>query len=638
VTDPKPVPGRARRGLIATLRFGWLVAFGAVRDFVWADLREGALDLRGLGSPLRALVWLGFGLMLLVVFAMLQGDLWRQSFPLVALTQGIPGRGRLVPSVVVPVTFFLMSLAWSYLLAGALRSRRLIRFGVLGIWALTMAGSMVSGGTPGALSFTIGVLTLLAVPIAFAIFAFTPPRRVVEMLVLLVLVTANNAVNQMQGVATWQTSGMPLMVMRVNFEMSGLSMVIMPLLLLVGMDVAGFAFKAAGWVTAISEERLARWVPWALLAGVLGWRLYETLTEAAGWLADGPLDIQVAALGGGLATPALVGIVWLAVRLLAPPDDALPDRETVQSTATRLALPLVLSYTATLALVVVLSGVALTLTVISLFVRWLVPAQDLILSVIGQIGNNEAQWLLHVVVSLGALVFAVILARRGQRTGALYLGILALLDLKSRLSADGKPLEILNAAGSGNRTDVWWIVLFAGLAVYWLARRELTPQRAGALAFVTTITLLLRQTDFISNRFSPFVSSGGIGFIAFGILWDALTIGAWANDGSRGLPRVSRIFLYLGYVLMTVTVINWAVVSHDLATVGHLTGDVGLVGLEAFGKPLLYTIFAITLAGAFHGISVTALAEPADDSADEDEEPAAIVPPPGTAAAEPRPA
>jgi hypothetical protein len=145
--------------------------------------------------------------------------------------------------------------------------------------------------------------------------------------------------------------------------------------------------------------------------------------------------------------------------------------------------------------------------------------------------------------------------------------------------------------------------------------------------------VLLRQTDYISNRFSPFVGSGGIGFIAFGILWDALTIGAWANEGSRGLPRVSRIFLYLGYVLMTVTVINWAVVSHDLAAVGHLTGDLGLVGLEAFGKPMLYTIFAIALAGAFRGISVTALADPADDEdqkddADEDRATIASSPPP----------
>ena len=63
---------------------------------------------------------------------------------------------------------------------------------------------------------------------------------------------------------------------------------------------------------------------------------------------------------------------------------------------------------------------------------------------------------------------------------------------------------------------------------------------------------------------------------------------------------------------MTVTVVNWAVASHDLEAVGRLTGDIGLVGLEAFGKPLLYTIFVIMLAGAFRGEGVTALADPRD--------------------------
>ena len=606
--------GEVHSGLLAPIRFGWHVVVGAARDFVWADLRDGILDLRGLGSPLRALVWLGFGLLLATIVAILYGDLWRQSFPLVALTQGIPGRGRLVPSAVIPVTYFLLSLAWSFVLAGALRSRRLIRFGVLGIWALTTTGSMVSGGVADAVSFGVGLATLLAVPIAFAIFACTPPRRVLEMLVLLALVTANNAVNQIQGVGTWQTSGMPLMVMRLSFEMAGLSLVTMPLLLLVGMDVAGFTFRAASWVTSIAEERLARWVPGVLLAVLLAWRLWETLGEVSGWLADGPLDVQLAALAGGLAVPVLVGVAWLAVRNLAPPQPTLPDRDTVESTVTRLALPVILSYTATLAVVVILSGVALVLTVFSLFVRSLVSLQEGILQVITWIGNDDAQWFVHIIVSIGALVVAVVLARRGQHVGALFLGILGLLDLWGRLIADGRPLEWLAAAGPGNRTEVWWVLLFVGLAVFWLARRELTVQRASVLAFATLTLLLLRQTDFISNRFSPFVASGGLGFLAFGIVWDALTIGSWANEGSRGLPRVSRIFLYLGYVLMTVTVINWAVASHDLGTVGRLTGDVGLVGLEAFGKPLLYTIIVVALAGAFRGLGVAALGDPAEPS------------------------
>ena len=49
-------------------------------------------------------------------------------------------------------------------------------------------------------------------------------------------------------------------------------------------------------------------------------------------------------------------------------------------------------------------------------------------------------------------------------------------------------------------------------------------------------------------------------------------------------------------MLLSVAVINWAVVSHDLAAVGSLTGDLGLVGLDRFGRPMLYAIFAATLA------------------------------------------
>jgi hypothetical protein len=140
------------------------------------------------------------------------------------------------------------------------------------------------------------------------------------------------------------------------------------------------------------------------------------------------------------------------------------------------------------------------------------------------------------------------------------------------------------------------VLLCLLLGAIWLVRGRLTDGRVAGLLLVLLTTALLRQTDFISNRFSPFFGSGGVWFIAFGLAWDALTIGAWANQSTQVLPRVSRVFLYLGYSLLTVTVVNWAVSVHDLTAISRLTGEAALDGLLVYGRPMLYAIFAMTLA------------------------------------------
>lgn len=74
----------------------------------------------------------------------------------------------------------------------------------------------------------------------------------------------------------------------------------------------------------------------------------------------------------------------------------------------------------------------------------------------------------------------------------------------------------------------------------------------------------------------------------------------WANADSPGLPRVARIFLYPGYVLLTVTLVNWALATHDLAKVAQLTDDAARFGLDRFGEPMLYAIYPATLWPASH--------------------------------------
>ena len=62
------------------------------------------------------------------------------------------------------------------------------------------------------------------------------------------------------------------------------------------------------------------------------------------------------------------------------------------------------------------------------------------------------------------------------------------------------------------------------------------------------------------------------------------------------MPRVSRILLYLGYILFSIAVLNWSVATHDISQVDFFTGQAALGGFGLFGKPLIYSIFAVTLA------------------------------------------
>jgi hypothetical protein len=174
-------------------------------------------------------------------------------------------------------------------------------------------------------------------------------------------------------------------------------------------------------------------------------------------------------------------------------------------------------------------------------------------------------------------------------------GAFGAYNLWMKLSEPSGPLGALAQRGNGPE-DLWLVLLLMACAGVLAARRALTVAWGTRLLFLLMITGLLRQTDFIENPFSPFLGFAGIGFIAFGLVWDALTRGSWANEGTPGLPRSGRVLMYLGYMLLTVTLVNWALTSHSLLDVGQFTGDAALNGLDRFGRPLLYVIFCLTLA------------------------------------------
>jgi hypothetical protein len=585
-------PSRTTFAALAGL--AWALSFGAVRDFVWADLREGMMSTHGLSRAMRVLVWSGFALLGAMIGALLFNDLWRVLSPLIALehvSASNAGRGALLPVAVIPATLFLIALSWSFMLAGVLHSHPALRVVALLLYvpfALVWVGAGASDLAGSAGATLAALVAVLAVPLFFAVRWRAVERPEFEFAILLALVTAACAIGQARALALWRSTEMPLALAVVELSVAQLKGLVMPMLFLLGLDIAAFTRQGAGWATRFVAERLPGWGLWLALLGGLALRLRDVLLETRELLAR-PED-------GGMYAGALLGLLvivaaWLGLERLAGATGEAPSGDAVAAAAERWAMPLILAFhcvvlvaplpSQALLVASALSGDAGVTAFSARAVALMNPA-----ALIGA-------W--QVGLYLFALGAATWLARRGRSAAALYLGAFGGYNLWLKLSEAGGPFGMLAQRGSAPE-DFWLVlVLVAALIVLGL-RRALTPEWAMRLLGLLLITGLLRQTDFIENPFSPLLGFAGIGFIAFGLVWDAMTRGAWANHGTPGLPRSGRVLLYIGYVLLTVTLVNWALTSHSLLDIGQFTGDAALNGLDRFGRPLLYVVFCLTLA------------------------------------------
>lgn len=590
----------------AVVGLAWALSFGAVRNFVWADLREGMIDLRGLARSTRALVWLGFALLGVMTCALLFNDVWRAVSPLAALTSSLStvGRGSMLPVALVPVTLFLLATAWAFALTGALHARRRIRLAVLGLYLVTGAGWVNSdtslatfllgmGSARELLPMVGGWAILGGVVLFFRVRRDRAPRPAVEFPVVFALVSTILLLAQARHMESWNSMGMPVLLGMLEMNVAVLQGVVMPLLLLIGVEIAVFTCRASGWAAEIMTEGKPRWVPVGVLAVAVAWRLHEVVGELLERVGTGGLRAEALQYAGALGIPLLAAGVWwwVARPRAADEEEATPDG--VLEAAEGYAAPMIVAYLGMqlLGTVLVLLAQALPITPVT------AVAQSIATGLSGVL-NDHASTPWHLLVNAAALVLAARLARRGKRALALYLGIFGVMHLWFEATTPGRPLAVLGWRGAAPE-DFWWTVLLAGAALAWAVRRRLTPERATLLLGLLAMTWLLRQTQLLDDPYSPlFFGYSGIGFLAFGILWDVLTAGSWANEDTGGLPRVSRVLMYVGYVLLTVTVVNWALTSHDLGTVGRFTGDTAMVGLERFGKPLLYGVILLTLAAA----------------------------------------
>jgi len=594
MTSSRPVSPTTLKALI-----GFLIAitFGSVRDFVWADLREGILDVRQIPRGARALALAGLALLVFMLGLLLFNDVLREGSALYALPETLAGRGTVVPSALMPVILMVLVIGWSFLLLGAMRSHWLLCLitviyclSSIGTWLMfSLIGTLSVSGDMGQLvQVMLASLGALGIPVIVLVRRRRTPRPLLEFILLLICLTIPYGIAQAATVSVWRNFGAPIVFGSFAFTVESVQLLAIPLLLTVGIDMANFARDVSGWVSRAASERLPGVWARILLGLVAAACLWRILSES--WveiISDAPSTVLREFAGAGM----LIVLLLAACALMLYLGRANRSNNTaglVARSADRFALPLVLLVHAPglVSLIITqltglfaISGFAQTLLNIS---NWL---------------NNTLDFLWRDGIFVAGAILAVWLARR-QRVGlACYLITLFVVHLWDDLTA---PNHIFSALtwNAPVMTDAWLTLLIVGVGVAWLLQGQLSPLRVGLLFTCLLITTLIRKTDFINNPFSPISSVfgfGGLGFIAFGILWDAINIGSWANQSSRSLPRPSRIFLYFGYVLLTVCAVNWALTSHNLTMLNYLTGQIAGSGFSQFGKPMLYAFVMVTL-------------------------------------------
>ncbi len=591
-------PGRIT--WVALIGLLWAISFGALRDFVWEDLRGGLIRLHGLTRAVRFQVLLGFLLLLGGVALLLFSDSLRVRFDLFSATLDIPGRGNLIPTALLPVSLLLMALAWSYALAGALHAHPLVGSVPLLLYVTTAASALVAAWDPSMQFLWLG---WGALGLVLAMFVTPRLRRLpadVAFVILLILVGVQYGLVQTQILVQDRISGIGLGQINLESSIQSLQSLVLPFLLLVGMDIARFTQQASTWTVQVVRRRLPTALVYVAGGGGGGRVVFGLGVGRGAGFADWGALATLLAYAGGLGALVGVALVWAVVEGLARRgrDRIRPGDLGEQAEGVVLWVVLARMFTALLAF----GLYHLQATVGSAAYLAVGQAQNLLLIAMALL-SIAADWAASLfdtwlwITAGSALGVGLVLAwqRPAWRAAGLYVAAYGVRELWLRLTDSGAPLAVLT--WDDHLQVRGWLLLVATVAaLVWAVRRTLTPARAGGLLLLLMVLTLLEQTDFIENPFSPFFGFAGVGFVAFGIVWDALTAGSWANVETRALPRTGRIFLYIGYVLLTVTLINWMLATHDLDATGRFTGDAALLGLSALGKPLLYLFFPLVLA------------------------------------------
>lgn len=566
----------SRRAVVTALLTLWQIATTATRTFVWNSVVEGAIDVRPLNKALRVIAVGGQLLIAGFLISILFNESLRVNGPLEPLVlDADETRGLMAPSVAVPLTMAAVALGWGYVLAGALYVRWWLRWLIVALY-LIFAVLPLSTMQIGALAFGIvpwwSLLSLMLLGLALLVLPLLPARPALAWCAMAALngIYFCSSVAHMASIEVLSGGEFRVSSLASSLALSGL-ILIAPFLYLAGLGWIDFGLDLAGWSARAVRRHAPAWLAAGLLFALLGYRI---AVDGRAFFAGGPGARQWLALLG--AALFCGGLALVAAWRRRQGSGAPVPRAAIVGL---LLVPIVLQGLLFLALSLAVFG-----PLLDVFAPGAHRSMNQLLVDTQQLSELIVQWRPLMLVALG-VALAIVAARRGRPSLAAFGLILAWHQSMAWLTAAGRPLRGLRYELAD--VDLLVTVALAALALLWLARRALSLERSVRLLAMALLMALLNQTEFLDNPFSPLFGFAGVFFLVFGIVWNILGAGGFANQASPGLPRASRLLLYLGYVLVSVSVAHWYLVSHNIvqqAAQAAFTSS----GFLIFGLPLAY--------------------------------------------------
>lgn len=563
--------------------------YGQEQDFVPQKRGKMMLKMDGFSALTRRLIYLAYAL--LAVMA---------TWLIFLLLAEVGGSLRRPPSPVASsVVFVAFSAAWGLLLTGALYTRRSIRLAavllyliVTSVWVVSFVGFLpVYDGKPLLSSMSmvlvlIGTALLFTVPVYFYVRRRAQPSPGMDFAVLSLLIFLTYATVYLQLVLIPDYVGDQLWINVSGFTLYPLLMLIELLFVILALDIVELLYRSAGLATVLAGSQSRRRLLGALVVLALACQLCLGLWERIGETGESSVWRET---GSVVAALGFVGIAfvawWLLQRGWGSTSDEPLTVDRMFEVAKKWAL-LIIAIFWGIGVVGIFFIVALALALP------FVSGESLVAS--GRAVSDHFTTILSVwffLTAALAIVMGLLTARRGRPAVALYLITLGGNTLLF-LSVNAVDLRVgWNLVGS------WWAVVFGLVGLFWLWRGHLTTERLLRLLLLSLITLGM----YGLGKFYAPAAAGAIGwtfvvFIALGLFWDLLTIGYWANGSSRGLPQLSRIFLYLGFVILCITSLNWSVMALGGSEIEAITQIMAPFGLILLGRPLVFAAFVVTLA------------------------------------------